>query len=134
MPSPTWAPRRGGRHLAIRDEYPTIESLVNRVMLGLNYDESRDFGDEGTHVYLIESHGNGYIKVGKSNSVAHRFDQISTMSPVDDLRLIASWPESWLPEGALHDWFRPEHQHGEWFSGPEIEGFAAEIDYLLEEM
>lgn len=67
-----------------------------------------------TFIYLIEA-ANGLVKVGIGQNPRDRFQATRLHSPVLT-RLIAYWPGAKIDEDALHQRFRTEREHGEWFA------------------
>lgn len=123
----SWHNRRPTRHQKVREELPTIEALIDRLLC-----RSAEGLEAETQVYLLRHADSGRIKIGKSRDVESRLGQIRTASPVDGIEVVCWWPETWLSEGRLHDWFAPERLHGEWFHGPDIERFTNEAEWMLE--
>lgn len=65
-----------------------------------------------SRVYLIE--GAGLVKIGVSTDVAGRFRTLEAESPVK-LKLLASGPGTITDERALHEHFKEQRDHNEWF-------------------
>lgn len=73
------------------------------------------------HVYFAKPVGqDGPIKIGCSNDVFRRIEQMSGWSPVP-LELMATVPGCPADEHQLHREFAEYRLHGEWFSpGPRL--------------
>jgi hypothetical protein len=67
----------------------------------------------GSHIYLIEAE-NGFVKIGRAQKVGDRLQATRTHSPLMT-RLIAVWPGGLIDEDALHQRYRSQRHHGEWF-------------------
>jgi hypothetical protein len=69
--------------------------------------------DEGT-VYLVRTVGRDYVKIGVSNNVAVRLEDLQTANP-DELKLLASFPGGRGIERTLHELLGEFNVRSEWF-------------------
>ena len=76
-------------------------------------------------IYFVQHGEGGAIKIGTARNVRARIDAIQTSAPVR-LRLLAVIDGGVREERELHDRFRKDRIHGEWFhpSPPLIEHIA----------
>lgn len=71
-------------------------------------------GDGKTFVYFIQCPVNGFIKIGYTTNVKHRFKNLKAGSPVE-LEMIGYIYGSKKVEESLHKRFKRYRKHGEWF-------------------
>ena len=76
--------------------------------------------DRGCVVYCIRGVGTGMVKIGTTNSIHRRLQDLQGSSPVN-LEFIGSIPGSYEKEAQLHARFSDLRGHGEWFKeSPDI--------------
>ena len=87
----------------------------------------------GRHLYIMQAHGTGHVKVGRSDDPDRRLRQIHTGCP-SIVRLVLTLPDQGHIEGYLHK--RMYHRKvrsnrsGEWFE----EGALAELPDSIYEL
>ena len=77
-------------------------------------------------IYVVEAEGLGLVKIGMAVDVAARMRSLQNMSPARLIVLAAFYAEcATVAECALHQRFRADRRHGEWFAAtPEITDWA----------
>jgi hypothetical protein len=98
-------------------------------------EEARPFSVIPTYggVYFIQTDGkHGPIKIGISQNIKHRFEQIQTHHP-EPLRLVNHEPiddesERITREAELHEFFKYSRLKGEWFNARAILKYLARED------
>ena len=92
------------------------------------------FGDEAVFVYVIRAGDIGPIKVGVAKNPEGRLREHQT-SNHERLTLLHVLPGGRNLEAELHRNLKDARLHGEWFAGPEIDGFIKTVErraeYLL---
>jgi hypothetical protein len=66
------------------------------------------------HTYFVQPIGGGLIKIGQSTTPQRRMLALQCGSPVS-LILLGSLDGEIYPEGKLHEMFKGDRSHGEWF-------------------
>lgn len=69
-----------------------------------------------SYIYAVQGKLTRLVKIGVSVCPKSRLQTLQTGSP-DWLSLIASWPGSRQDEKRIHQQFRVDRSHGEWFRG-----------------
>jgi len=65
-------------------------------------------------IYFVLAEEVGRIKIGKSLEIENRVSQLQTGSPIE-LKLVCLLDLSDKYEGILHEFFKEDRVHGEWF-------------------
>jgi hypothetical protein len=66
-------------------------------------------------IYFIQGVDGGPIKIGVANDPQRRLSDLQRTSPVR-LQILATEPGDLLEEAALHQKFKSDRMHGEWFN------------------
>lgn len=84
-------------------------------------------------VYVIQAKGDTPIKVGVAKDVHARMRTLQTGNP-RPLRLLYALPGAHALEATFHRKLRRSRLCGEWFDGPDVEGFLSEVQELAQHM
>lgn len=63
-------------------------------------------------IYFIK--GGGFVKIGYSKNPRARLKELQTGNP-NKLKLLATMPGTYSTEATLHEMFKSQRAHGEWF-------------------
>ena len=95
----------------LKSQYPLTEDVAN--WIGYTLPE-RDF-TRYTNVYFIHCEQAGRIKIGSSTNVNRRLSGLQTACPLPLELLLAINYVPTIYEYLLHERFKEDREHGEWF-------------------